>query len=576
MKRLKLFISQTLLLLFSISLFVTPAFAGNPNIGTSGGGSGGDYVGSGTSYDRPYTLQYCWYWPSFDSSSTDVIADIKQFSCIDTESTNIDQAFDGRYLTNDVLNAIPYRGRRQGRFVPYKSNGYKIGVWGMFRFDINNTENSLPPEWWDRAYQQGYDWTYGYYEGADGGWYTSLWWWNDDKPLDAIWLTYFKRHIYTVKEVLDYHQDNHKTYLDNRDKEGSESGCKWLSECGITQSEYDYTTNPLQKSDSNIERGRAVSILIDREETCHYDKAGNVIVDSYVYHYSLAGSSDFQKSFLYNTKVPTIEQEKYRPFNLNRNDYATEEDIASFGNPSNRGLEGKVNNLQNITDNSPLHALDINSDTPFTLNFDNDSFGLRSDYNWDNQPKALENGNYERVRSEGSGSYANGKDDTADSDGRLRYYLNFYGSISNNKENPAIDSASLKNQKTEYPASKEIHKTVTDKWHGGDFVARFTYIDGYNTDNETVKYFPNWWATTYHEGRFYEYGTHYKGLITLSGVQNPSWCLNQVTATDPTVTISCDADRNDRGVYIDLKECFFSQPILYGKWDVKTVAGSVN
>lgn len=536
--------------------------------GSTNGSGGGTHVHGGSGYSASDVLNSL-RWEYFDKNYTDVISDIKRFKNYQLDGKDIDHAIRGRYLTDDAGVA---KANYVSKFFPFGSEGHNYGLVNQFYGSFYGQQ--LQEEFARQAEKYGYSWRYGSCVSVIDGvthYLEGEWYWKGDAGLDSIWISEYDKYVKTTKSFISHHADKHKTYIDDRGK-----SAEWFWFNGKVQSEYDYETKPLEKTDTNVEKGELRSVDRIIHYRCHIDDSGNEVCREVGRKYLFVGVTPFQKTFLYNTKVPTIEQEKYRPFNLNRNDYATEEDIASFGNPSNRGLEGKVNNLQNITDNSPLHALDINSDTPFTLNFDNDSFGLRSDYNWDNQPKALENGNYERVRSEGSGSYANGKDDTADPDGRLRYYLNFYGSISNNKENPAIDSASLKNQKTEYPASKEIHKTATDKWHGGDFVARFTYIDGYNTDNETVKYFPNWWATTYHEGRFYEYGTHYKGLITLSGVQNPSWCLNQVTATDPTVTILCDADKNDRGVYVDLKECFFSQPIMYGKWDVKTVAGSVN
>lgn len=536
--------------------------------GSTNGSGGGTHVHGGSGYSASDVLNSL-RWEYFDKNYTDVISDIKYFKNYQLDGKDIDHAIRGRYLTDDAGVA---KANYVSKFFPFGSEGHNYGLVNQFYGSFYGQQ--LQEEFARQAEKYGYSWRYGSCVSVIDGvthYLEGEWYWKGDAGLDSIWISEYDKYVKTTKSFISHHADKHKTYIDDRGK-----SAEWFWFNGKVQSEYDYETKPLEKTDTNVEKGELRSVDRIIHYRCHIDDSGNEVCREVGRKYLFVGVTPFQKTFLYNTKVPTIKQEKYRPFNLNRNDYATEEDIASFGNPSNRGLEGKVNNLQNITDNSPLHALDINSDTPFTLNFDNDSFGLRSDYNWDNTPASLANGNYEGVWSEGSGSYANGKDDPADPDGRLRYYLNFYGSISNNKENPAIDSASLKNQKTEYPASQEIHKTVADKWHGGDFVARFTYIDGYNTDNNTVKYFPNWWATTYHEGRFYEYGTHYKGLVTLSGVQNPSWCLNQVTATDPTVTVLCDADRNDRGVYIDLKECFFSQPIMYGKWDVKTVAGSVN
>lgn len=534
--------------------------------GTSSSGNGSHV--SGTHKHSGTVVLNSLEWKYFDREYTDVISDIEHYTNVNFGDNDIRQAMKGRYLTDTPgLENAGHPTLYGSDFFPFRTlEPYGLGqYYGYFEGE------QLPEEFAQEAEKYGYVWRDGSCSGADGKPLYGSWYWNGSQGLDSIWISEYDKYVTTTKMFLSYHADKHKTYVDDRAHDA-----EWFWYHGKSQSEYDYRTKPLEKSDTNVEKGEVCSVNEIIHYRCHLDDSGNEVCREVGRSYQFAGSASFQRTFTYDTKIPVINQECYRPFNLNRNGYATAEDIATFGNEDNMGLEGSVNNKQGIVDNSPLQALDINSETPFTAKFNNYSFGLRSGYNWDNLPQPLENGNYENVRSEGSGSYSNGKDDVADSDGHLRYYLNFYGSISNNKENPAIDSASLKNQKVEYPASKEIHKTIADKWTGGDFVARFTYVDGYNTDNETVRYFPNWWATTYHEGRFYEYGTHYKGLVTTSGIQNPSYCLNSITGLDPAVNIRCDADKNDRGLYIDLKECFFSQPILYGKWDVKTVAGSVN
>lgn len=556
----------------------TFAFADYAHVSTGGSGAS-SFAGSGRNYDRVDALNYHWYWYDFNYESTDIIADIVSESNVE-DVDSIYRATKGKYLTNDEI--WKNYGGYPEMFIPFASSGGRMGVTHMFNVNFTDTTNRLPGEWCEEAEKKGFSWRQGTYVGQNGGTYDALWWFNgSEEPMDAIWLSTFERIIETEQTVLDYHADkDHETtpYLDNRNCEGSEAGRAFLYDCGITESNYDYHTKALQKSDSNIEKARAVTIKRVEHQTCHYGDHGEIVVESRWFEHILVGSSNFKKTFIYQTKLPTINQEYYRPFNLNRNGYATTEDVYYFGNESNLGLEGTVDNKQGITDNSPLNALDINNDTPFSLKFNNYSFGLRSDYNWDNTPALLACGNYENVWSEGSGPYANGKNDPADPDGRLRYYLNFYASISNNRENPAIDSASLKHEGKELTASQEFHKTMADKWSGGDFVARFTYIDGYNTDNHTLINDPfyNWWMTSYHEARFYEYGTHYKGKATVAGIMPPTWCLNKVVQDKPVVFIMCDANDNARGLYIDMKERFFEQPIMYGKWDVKTVAGSVN
>ena len=60
-------------------------------------------------------------------------------------------------------------------------------------------------------------------------------------------------------------------------------------------------------------------------------------------------------------------------------------------------------------------------------------------------------------------------------------------------------------------------------WVGGELSTRFTYADTYWTDNNKEgSKFPAWWVNTYTMGRFYEYGSEWHGLVTLSGIQDPN------------------------------------------------------
>lgn len=532
--------------------------------GTWGSGTSGHASGA-HKYDASSVLDSL-EWRYFDKSYTDIVNSIIHYKDTSHMAGNdIRQAMKGRYLTDQPGCANAFRPKNA--FYPFLTIKEPYGL-GMYAGGFYGQQ--LPEEFAQQAAKIGFTWRSGSCRSSVGT-LSGKWYWNGDQGLDSVWIAEYDKYVSTTKMFLSYHGDKHKTYVDDRGHDA-----KWFWFNGKTQSEYDYKTRPLEKADTNVEKGEVCSVKETIHYRCHIDDDGEEVCYEVNRTYKFTGSASFQRTFTYDTQIPIINQEHYRPFNLNRNGYATSEDIHTFGDEGNMGLEGSVDNKQGITDNSPLQALDLNNETPFVMKFNNYSFGLRSDYNWDNPPLPLANGNYESVWGEGSGPYANGKDDSADPDGHLRYSVHFYASISNNHDNPAIDSASFVHDGWEYVASNILHKTIADKWNGGDFSARFTYIDGYTTDNHAITYFANWWASHYNEGRFYEYGTHYKGLVTTSGVQDPSYCLNSVTGLSPTVTIRCDANRNERGLYVDLKECFFSQPIMYGKWDVKTVAGSVN
>lgn len=346
---------------------------------------------------------------------------------------------------------------------------------------------------------------------------------------------------------------------------------------------YEHTTS----SSSHSEEWTVTAEIVTVEEIHTYKKneaSGETYDDEYTYN--IVNTETVSRTFKYSTVMPTISQEKYTPLVLNRNDYATSEDIdSSYVEDADGEIQAEVNNKQDIDDNSDLTSLDINLNSSFYFAFTNSTFGLPDRYNWANTPDTLEEGSYELAGEE----YANGKNDSADDDGYFRYNLKFYASISSLS---SIDTASLVIDSDEYTSSSAFTKTYASdmNWRGGTMYARFIYQGLYTTDNNSSdSSFANWWVVTYSQGRFYEYGTSFEGSITVNTSKNSSAIASESGVQDATAshgtytvnsttksgtdTIVIDANNEDRGLYVGLYLVNYEQPILYGHWGVSTLGG---
>lgn len=360
-----------------------------------------------------------------------------------------------------------------------------------------------------------------------------------------------------------------------------------IYEGALTSYPYEHTTSPNNTTDD-----WTISAEIATIEVIHSYKeneATGEITDE-EYTYNIVNTETVSRTFKYSTVMPTISQEKYTPLNLNRNGYATSDDIdSSYVDGADGEIQAEVNNKQSIEDDSDLTSLDINLDSSFYFAFTNSTFGMPDKYNWANTPDTLEEGSYEYV--EPGASYANGKNDNADEDGYYRYNLKFYASISSIYSN--ADTASLVIDDDEYTSSSALTKTYASNmnWRGGTMYARFIYQGLYTTDNNNSdSSFANWWIVTYSQGKFYEYGTSFEGLITVSTSKDSSATSSETGIQDATVshgtytinsttksgtdTIVIDANNEDRGLYVGLYLTNYEQPILYGHWSVATMAGT--
>lgn len=410
-------------------------------------------------------------------------------------------------------------------------------------------------------------------ERSDFYWFVSKY---NDQLLDACWLGERTIEKDEPKKVITYTDGGTGgNHIDDRDK-----SAEWLFNNGKTSDTYYDKTGPTDYS-HRTEINATVQIVNKHTKIVQKtDSSGNWYDVSNEVTYSKGGVKKFNKNIDYSVTTPAITQESYKPYNLNRNGYATSEDGLSsqYTGDSVTGLEATVNNNQGITDNSFINALDINSNTNFTFRFNNNYFGMPSKYNWANTPAELANGTWEDAGE----AYANNKNGVADSDGMLRYNLTFNASMTTNTKNGSVDSSSLKlNGDSEETLASQTFSRKLDgsaPFMVGEWSARFTYADKYYTDNNISSKFGNWWLNTYSQGRFYEYGTEFWGNITTDGISDP----NKITYgdgesnSDGSYKITTNADKEQRGFYVGLASQNFEQPVLIGKWEVKTVAGDIN
>lgn len=321
----------------------------------------------------------------------------------------------------------------------------------------------------------------------------------------------------------------------------------------------------------------SASNLIDIATRTWLAVNGNIVWENTTY--SWGSNSTTSHSINYKANQPAITQEKYRPWNLNYNALAQKTDtIGQVDNSfyTDEPIQAAVNNKHNVSNGNLLESLNLNNDYMFQLKFNTSTFGLPERYNWYNDPPSLANNTWEL--SDKNKPYANGYTDPTGTG--YRYNTTFRAAMNNQTQ-----SASLTVGDGEYTYESPFIKTNKNvSWNGGDFSTRFILTGQYTTGNgkERSKY-PDWFIVEYSQGKFFEYGTNYEGLITSTYIEKPrlSGCEASTTwggifawGTGENLSYDTDGSTN-RGVYVGYTSQHMEQPILYGKWEVKTIAGDI-
>lgn len=331
----------------------------------------------------------------------------------------------------------------------------------------------------------------------------------------------------------------------------------------------------------------------------HYTNMG--IEWNTTYEYSYTVTKDFTQKINYTANPPVLTNQVWTPLNLNRGGYwgskvtgdaryVTSADESEWGinYPSNTTNMGKVNgyatNSQGISDNSFIEGLDINSDIPLQLEFNNDSFGLDPEMEWENEPPKYA---WDDLVMRGETAYAKGYNGHwGPHDDRYRFGTTIWGGVQD------IGSNKLTSLYSYDPNEEFITGTQWALDLGKDYHSRKTFSHTFgvraissgvfktaNFNKENTNY-PYAWVVTWNQGKFYEYGIHYQGDITIDGVTNPvagtgpyGIVTGQIYNSSPWLLITT-GEENCRGLYISTAYSTGETPVMVGKWRIKTLAGS--
>ena len=522
----------------------TTIFAGGVNTsgGVSGqyqGGSHGDRWGIGSSYSA-YGIK----WISFEGSTT-LVTDMGM------------KLFDRSRSVNST----------KGAYLGLYSNDAKRWTWFNWAY-------------WDEVITgapSDYDWWYGgngvYQEAGHGrlpdveliqcakdNGYTydsnAKWYKNGNQKLDAVWIDGYQASSTDTKTSIVYVKDDNGVTVD-RTNDSAQS----LYDSPTTSSTYGDTTDYNEFNYKNTVTAKYQTVTRTKTYMTDGSKEWNI-----TYSYKKGGITEQKKDFTYKVTQPQIEQSYFKPFDLNKNGLASDDDVRATYPDFNGSdpLKMSVDNYQGITDGSALKTLDTNTALKFNIRFENGQFGVPTAAQGgfdlaDNAPGgsyANDNGTYNNSVINAIGANGTAKTGVFAYTGNPGSSTNINGNISKDsywagslKANLSADTASLTYGDTEKVGGEAF--SFDKGWTGGYFSFKTTKIGTYYLTNGGRK----WWEMQYEKGKFYGYGMSYSGTITTGNIGNPT-----VTATN---------------LYTRLASRNLVQPVLRGRFDAKTVGGDL-
>jgi hypothetical protein len=398
-------------------------------------------------------------------------------------------------------------------------------------------------------------------------------------------------------------------FNDNPTASASGDYAKWFYFNGKTESEYQEESPAEKKGDEyngvtqKYKHKLEVSIIgVQEVKKTTYsvststDADGNTVstvTETVTYEYHVVSYATYTRTFNYKTSLPANAQVYFKPVNLNRSNgstgYALEGDggIPGYFTTASDKIDMTVDNQSGVSDGNYLETLDINSDKTFTAVFNNNQFGLTR-FNFLNQPRDLANTTYEEQAL--GGAYANGLIGEEPPEGEYagfwHYNTKLNMSISNGNGGSNDVASLVENNGKETTASNSI-TYANGGYTGGTWSARFAYSGKYTTDNSfstSQEWLKKWWAVSYDQKRFYEYGIRYKGTISATEGISESELVDNLETKEKTVKgdgkSGVEEYKGDgvtsRGIWVGFVKNTYYQPIMYGRWEVKTVAGDVN
>ena len=417
-----------------------------------------------------------------------------------------------------------------------KGNTYKVGCKGK----LTNQElveeakrNNFSFNDWDLMYRQS---------GTNQG-------------LEAVWIAGWQKSDSDSKETIVKIKSDDEVTLD-RTSESAED----LYNNPTTEGEYYGKSLPTEMNHKKV-------ITVTTQTVTKKDTYMTNGTDNWNHNisYSKGGTNTITRTIKYTVKVPTIEKTMFRPFDLNKNGVADENEVKQTYNDYQNGspeLKMSVDNKQNIIDGKAIQTLDTNTSTSFNVTFNNDQFGIpkKSEGGFDlldespGKDYKLDDGtyskdvinNYNNLGSTNTGLFQSDNMSDINVEGLQTDYIYWGGSLN---ADISSSNASLIFDNQENKGGNQF--TFGKEFGGGDFTFKTIKIGDYKLVNGEIP----WWEAQYEQGRFYTYGVEYKGIIKIDGIY------------DPTIV--------DQGMYAKLYSNVNTQPILKGLFKAKTVGGNI-
>ena len=335
----------------------------------------------------------------------------------------------------------------------------------------------------------------------------------------------------TLVKVTDLDHSNNKTTTPlNRDSDNP----KTLYDSPTNSKPYGYTS--VQNEYSYNHNITAYQVKVTKKWTQGSDGS----VKDITYTKGAQTSASVNESW--SVSRPSLKYTYFKPYDLRTEKIATDSIVTGEGyKVGSADMQMSVDNNLPKPDENNLPTLDTNDKFPFTVKFNNDQFGLPTGdpgfniQNIDTMPS-------EESAGEGKQVYWNPK---------------LHMGSSSVDYNPNRSSLQF-GAEDETPDGKEILKDYG--WKGGDFAFRSiktgTYYLGVPGSSPSSKF----WYMTYNTGIYFRYGHKYNGTVSTGG----------------NVPTFSGRSNSDTRAFLDKTTNTVNQPVLYGAFDVKTVAGDNN
>mgnify|MGYP000989373623 CR=1 FL=1 len=576
-------ISMLICFIMVLCIFPISAYAEGGSEGTpiTGGGTGGYKQGDETGIGPGNCYGFAW----------------KQWSNGTTKNTHFTQSSVIKYANGNTAGTpkVDFNGYKAWYLIKNVNKGeWKLYSWRIWKSSLGTPGQYHNASWYPYGMWNASSVTSGHYAyGAAGsklwevtdvqlveilqrdGWTrndTAEWYTHSDgRKLDVVWRSESDDpqvphevelppeiteggSVESIKTVTSSKHGN--VYSDSRDAES-------VFENPTTQVPYEFKSGDGEHSYYNLLTASTIwsnREAVYRTETwTETDGDGNTteysqeVFDHWEYWFT--SGKTMTRSFSYSTEEPPLQPILFTPFNLNRNGVAQSSDYVSYyGYADGPDMKMSVDNKQSITQNWYIQMLDTNDAIPFTVTVNNSQLGIptESQGGWellDSRPSFSQAMGWgKETMSTGyfstPGKYASIDGDVSDD---VHWDGNLTGKITGG------DLLTIKEDGGAEQYANSFYLSKSPGWMGGSFSIKNIKVGNYYLDT----YGTPWWEIEYQEGRYWTYGVHYKGMVTLSDIQAPTTVDNAGTN------------------YREFNYSGFVQPFMCGYFQSKTVGGNI-